>query len=70
MQKNELLRALKRFGELCDSDTEIVLAGGAAMILADYVDRNTGDSDAVFSSPKLSYLKRQIKEVAEEMGLK
>ncbi len=40
------------------------------MILAGYIDRDTGDSDAIWSNPKLSLLQHSIEEVAEELELK
>ena len=70
MQKSDIVQAFKRLGQRCESPVEIVIGGGAAMILAGYIDRDTGDSDAVWSNPKLSLLQHSIEEVAEELELK
>ena len=40
------------------------------MILAGYIDRDTGDGDVIETSPKLSELRRYIEAIAEEIGVK
>ncbi|HEX8672925.1 MAG TPA: DUF6036 family nucleotidyltransferase [Longimicrobium sp.] len=65
MERSELIQALERLGTLCAPGTEIVLAGGAALILAGYIDRG----DVIHSDPKLSDLEDVLAIVAEERDL-
>lgn len=69
MERSELIQALERLGTLCSPGTEIVLAGGAALILAGYIDRGTEDGDVIYSDPKLADLEDVIATVAEERDL-
>jgi len=69
MTRYELLDALQRLGELIPNKAQIVIAGGAALILGDYVDRGTADGDVVYSDPPLAQLRSAILQVAQEMGL-
>lgn len=69
MERSELIQALERLGTLCASRTEIVLAGGAALILAGYIDRGTEDGDVIHSDPRLADLEDVIAIVAEERDL-
>ncbi|CAN5784851.1 hypothetical protein BH23GEM7_BH23GEM7_28390 [soil metagenome] len=69
MERNELLQALRRLGELVPPGTEILLAGGAALILAGYIERGTDDGDVVHSQPSLATLSDSIAAVAEERNL-
>jgi hypothetical protein len=69
MTRNELLEALQRLGELIPEKAQIVIAGGAALILGHYVDRGTGDGDVVYSDPPLVQLRSAIRQVAQERGL-
>lgn len=69
MTRYELLEALQRLGELIPEKARIVIAGGAALILGDYVDRGTGDGDVVYSDPPLSQLRSSVLQVAQERGL-
>jgi hypothetical protein len=69
MERSELIQALERLGTLCAAGTEIVLAGGAALILAGYIDRGTDDGDVIHSDPKLADLEDVIAIVAEERDL-
>lgn len=69
MEKLELLTALERLGSLCPAGTEIVLAGGAALILGGYVDRATNDGDVIHSAPRLAEIADLLAAVAEERGL-
>ena len=69
MTRDELLEALRRLGELLPEKAQIVMAGGAALILGDYVDRGTGDGDVVYADPPLVQLRSAIQQVAQERGL-
>lgn len=69
MTRDELLEALRRLGELVPQKAQIVIAGGAALILGDYVDRATGDGDVVYANPPLAQLRSAILQVAQERGL-
>jgi hypothetical protein len=55
MTRYELLEALQRLGELILQKAQIVIAGGAALNLGEYIERGTGDS--------------AIRQVALEKGL-
>lgn len=61
--------ALERLGELIPEKAQIVIAGGAALILGDYVDRGTADGDVVYADPPLAQLRSAILQVAQERGL-
>lgn len=67
MTKDDFLRGFAALGRRCDTPVEIVIAGGSALLLADLVDRETGDGDAIESTPKLSALARDLAAVAEEL---
>jgi hypothetical protein len=69
LERSELLLALERLGALCPRDTEIVLAGGAALILGGYIERGTDDGDVIHSEPKLTDIRDLIAAVAEEQSL-
>jgi len=69
MDRSDLMQALKRLGTLCAAGTEIVLAGGAALILAGYIERGTEDGDVIHSEPKLADLQDVLASVAEEHDL-
>lgn len=64
-----MLVALKRLGDSVPPGTEIVLGGGAALILGGYLDRTTGDGDVVHAEPRLSDLRAAIELVADELAL-
>ena len=61
--------ALERLGELIPEKAQIVIAGGPALILGDYVDRGTADGDVVYADPPLAQLRLAILQVAQERGL-
>lgn len=63
------LYALARLGARVPTTAEIVLAGGAALLLGGYITRGTNDGDVIAASPKLSALRTAIAEVAEELDL-
>lgn len=67
--RHELLEAVERLGELIPQKAQIVIAGGAALILGDYVDRGTADGDVIYSDPPLAQLRSAILQVAQERGL-
>ncbi len=69
MTRQELLEALRRLGELLPQKAQIVIAGGAALMLGDYVDRGTSDGDVVYADPPLTHLRSAILQVAQEKGL-
>jgi hypothetical protein len=69
MTRDELVEALRRLGELVPQKAQIVIAGGAALILGDYVGRGTGDGDVVYANPPLVQLRSAILQVAQERGL-
>ena len=69
MTRDELFDALERLGELLPEKAQVVIAGGAALILGGYVDRATGDGDVVHSVPPLTELRSAIRKVAQERGL-
>ena len=69
LERSELLLALERLGALCPRDTEIVLAGGAALILGGYIERGTDDGDVIHSEPKLTDIRDLIAAVADEQSL-
>lgn len=69
MTRDELIGALRRLGELVPQEALIVIAGGAALILGDYVDRGTADGDVVYADPPLVQLRSAILQVAQEKGL-
>jgi len=69
MTRYELLEALQRLGELIPQKAQIVIAGGAALILGEYIERGTGDGDVVHSDPPLVQLRSAIRQVAQEEGL-
>ncbi|MFH1575276.1 MAG: DUF6036 family nucleotidyltransferase, partial [Acidobacteriota bacterium] len=69
MTRDELLAALDRLGEMLPEKAQIVIAGGAALILGGYIERGTADADVVHSTPPLAQLRSAIRQVAEEKGL-
>jgi hypothetical protein len=73
-RREDFLHAFRLLGGGFPSPVRLVIAGGSAMILAGYVDRDTGDGDGdgdvIETSPKLSELRRYIEEVAEALGVK
>lgn len=69
MTPHELVEALERLGELIPEKARLVIAGGAALILGNHVDRGTGDLDVVYSEPPLARLRSAILQVAQEKGL-
>ena len=68
MDKNSILIALKRLGELGCSG-RVVVVGSAAALLEGWLDRTTMDVDVVVADPKLSEFSREIEAVGDEMRL-
>lgn len=69
MNRTDLEVALERLGSRCPEDSEIVLAGGSALILGGYIDRGTSDGDVIHADPRLTELRRDIEAVAGELDL-
>ena len=69
LERTELLLAFERLGALCPRNAEIVLAGGAALILGGYIERGTDDGDVIHSEPKLTEIRDLIVAVADEQNL-
>jgi hypothetical protein len=69
MYRNELIEALEQLGARCPSETEIVLAGGAALILGGYIDRGTNDGDVIDADPRLREIADLVAAVADERHL-
>jgi uncharacterized nucleotidyltransferase DUF6036 len=69
MQRDDFLRAFEALGERLGTPTEIVVAGGSALVLLGIVDRSTADADAVASRPKLSTFARDVAAVADDLDL-
>ena len=69
MNRFDLVGALERLGKLCPPGSEIVLAGGAALILGGYIDRATNNGDVIRAEPRLADLAELLAEVADERDL-
>ena len=69
MYRNELLDALEQLGERCPPESEIVLAGGAALILGGYIERGTSAGDVIDADPRLTEIADLVAEVADERRL-
>src|SRR5215213_7709669 len=69
MDRFELIDALERLGAMCPQGSEIVLAGGAALILGGYIDRATNDGDVIHSEPRLADIADLLAEIADERDL-
>ena len=70
MRRDDFLKAFEQLGHRFPEPVRLVLAGGSAMILMGYVDRDTADGDAIETTPKLSTLQRYLDEVADELGVR
>ena len=66
MDKNELIKVLKEFDDHLSSSFDIILIGGAAMILHFGASRTTRDVDVLILRGSLSELRQAIKAVAGE----
>ncbi len=70
MDKDQILGYLQCLGERLQEEMEITIGGGAALILAHGGNRQTGDIDALLSTPPLDeHLRKLISQVAEEEEL-
>ncbi|MCL4546752.1 MAG: DUF6036 family nucleotidyltransferase [Deltaproteobacteria bacterium] len=70
MTKETIIKAFKRLSELLakqDTQAEIYIVGGAAMILAYGARTFTKDIDAIYSNKEIVY--KIFKDIAKEMGL-
>jgi hypothetical protein len=66
----EIMRsALKRLDELSPVETQLIMGGGGAMILAHGFPRGTTDIDAIPRGMSLDLLDPLIKQVAQELQL-
>lgn len=70
MRREDFLKAFEQLGRRFPEPVRLALAGGSAMILMGYVDRETSDGDAIEATPKLSTLQRYLDEVADELGVR
>lgn len=70
--KSEIQSGLKRLGELAEQNgfsIQLILVGGAAMVLGFDARQSTRDVDAVILSPEEARMVRQLaSQVAEEYG--
>lgn len=64
-----MLEALEALGRQCETETEIIVVGGAAAILCRWIERATADVDVGAAEPKLSRIGGAIEAVAEDLGL-
>ena len=62
-------QALEALGRLCSPGTNVVLVGGAALILGYGVARTTHDIDVLVATPRLAEFGRAIEQVAEQLDL-
>jgi hypothetical protein len=69
MRRDDFLHAFELLGSRLPDPVHVIVAGGSALILAGYIDRDTGDGDLIETSPKLSTFERYIREVGEELLL-
>lgn len=58
MRRDDFLHAFELLGSRFPTPVRLVIAGGSAMILAGFIDRDTGDGDVIDTTPKLSELQR------------
>ena len=69
MDRDELLRALRELSERLRSPCEIVIVGGAAMILCYGASRATHDVDVLLLSGNTTEVRRIARQVAGEYNL-
>lgn len=69
MDKNELIKLLNELDERLSSSFDIILIGGAAMILHFGAPRTTRDVDIILLRGNLSELREGIKLIADEKEL-
>ena len=69
MDRKELARAFRNLDDLLETRQEVILLGGAAMILGYGLERATQDVDGFFPSAGATELRDKIRQVASEMGL-
>lgn len=63
-----MLRALAALGERCAADAAVVVVGGAAAVLCEWIGRATIDIDVIDANPKLTELMKVVDEIADELG--
>lgn len=72
LTKNEIIDALERLGELAaqkDHSIELLIVGGAAMILLYDARLSTRDIDAFILSPEGRIVRGMVEQIAEESDL-
>ena len=70
MRRDDFLHAFELLGSRFPAPVRLVIAGGSAMILAGFIDRDTADGDVIETTTKLSDIQRYIETVSEELGVK
>jgi len=60
---------LEQLGGRCPPESEIVLAGGAALILGGYIERGTSDGDVIDADPRFNEIADVVAAVADERRL-
>lgn len=63
-----MLRALAALGDLCEAG-DVVLVGGAAAVLCQWLGRATIDIDVIEARPKLAEWTQVLERIADELGL-
>ena len=69
MDREELLKALQALDQELDGTYDVVIVGGAAMILHFGSDRATRDVDAFILSGHVSEIRHAVERVAREQDL-
>lgn len=69
MDQSELLIALRKLDALLAASFDVVVIGGAAMILHFGASRATRDVDIIVLKGSVRQLRRAVATIAEEMGL-
>ena len=62
-------RALRALGERCRRETELVIVGGAAAVLCQWLRRATTDIDVIEADPRLAAISAAVESVADDLGL-
>lgn len=62
-------RALTALGQRCPPQSEVIIAGGAAAILCQWLSRTTDDIDVIDAEPRLAQLQIAVVQVADELQL-
>ncbi len=62
-------QALNELGQRCPPQSEVIIVGGAAGVLCDWLDRATTDIDVIDATPRLVLMQSALAGVAETLGL-